>query len=741
MRGAVVVLLCLLSVKPLAAKTARALLIGINLYTGDSAPAETASAPVDELRPSQHRGGRARDSYINLDGCINDVKHFRALLVSRFGFAPGNITVLEDRDATREAILASIRKHLVEEAAPGDIAVFYFAGHGSQAPNPASREVDRKDETIVPADSWRGARDIHDKELSRAFNAVLDKHVQLTAIFDSCHSGSIGRGLPREEKQRSLPMDPRPLVDEGTRVVAPEERGALILWAAQNDQSAGEQSVPDPASGKRQEFGRFSLALVATLKTCPVAMPAGQILQQIRARMQSEGSVQEPGSAGTGRLNLPLFGQGTSELSGKTTVAVARVWADDNVVLDAGSAAGLVPGCILRRQTTADAKNAARLKISQVEGLGRSQAVVIQKDKLEIKNADLFEVERWGPRAHTRLPIFLPPPLEKKTLSRLLDALNPLRSSPKLHWVEDPTQDETTHLLTYGPSSWKLRALMGPGNSAIDVGSDPKAAAILRQLESSTKRLPRLFISWPPSAELAAEFAKLQETNTIDLVAEMAKAQYVLMGRAAGPALTYAFVQPGAGGAGHASPLPARTHWSPPIAKDLMEVVRRLSRVKGWLQLDPGPDSPYFPYHLELIHQKTGQIHTTGPLVVGDVVDLALKTSRVELGRPFVPQFVYVLALDSDGAGTLLFPVSGAGAGENRLPHGVSRQDDYPLEIRLRSGIVMGEPAGTDTLILITSDTPLPDPNVLNFDGVRSRGETVNWSIQRRSYVTVPKPH
>src|SRR5262249_6348424 len=40
-----------------------------------------------------------------LHGCTNDAKNIRELLVTRYGFPPGNVKVLTDGDATREGIL------------------------------------------------------------------------------------------------------------------------------------------------------------------------------------------------------------------------------------------------------------------------------------------------------------------------------------------------------------------------------------------------------------------------------------------------------------------------------------------------------------------------------------------------------------------------------------------------------------------------------------------------------------
>src|SRR6266536_4993430 len=93
--------------------------------------------------------------------------------------------------ATRGTILAAFHGHLIEPVAAGDISLFFYAGHGPQVTNSKSTELDLKDETIVPADAMRGTRDIRDKELARLFHKAVGKGTFLTAIFDSCHSGSI----------------------------------------------------------------------------------------------------------------------------------------------------------------------------------------------------------------------------------------------------------------------------------------------------------------------------------------------------------------------------------------------------------------------------------------------------------------------------------------------------------------------------------------------------------------------
>jgi hypothetical protein len=158
----------------------RAVVIGINQY----------AAPPGEVR-GRATGGR--DRWRDLRGAVHDAKAMRAILVARYGFRREDVRLLLDTDATRANILGSVKEHLIARSKPGDVSLFFYAGHGSQLLNPRSRETDRLDETIVPADSNRGAPDIRDKELRGLFNDVLDRGAELVAIFDSCSSGSITR--------------------------------------------------------------------------------------------------------------------------------------------------------------------------------------------------------------------------------------------------------------------------------------------------------------------------------------------------------------------------------------------------------------------------------------------------------------------------------------------------------------------------------------------------------------------
>jgi hypothetical protein len=164
----------------------------------------------------------------DLRGCVNDVERMRTVLVNRFGFADADIVVLKDKDATREAILRTFRTHLIDQAAAGTIVVFHYSGHGSRMTDQSGDErEDGWDETIVPHDSRQGGVvDITDDDLNVLMTDLVKKTTNVTAILDSCHSGSATRGgaLARRIPDLVLPAAPAPAPGRATGEGASEMR-------------------------------------------------------------------------------------------------------------------------------------------------------------------------------------------------------------------------------------------------------------------------------------------------------------------------------------------------------------------------------------------------------------------------------------------------------------------------------------------------------------------------------------
>lgn len=665
------------------ARESRAVVIGIDTYE----PEKPASAPP---------GKRAR--WTDLDGAVADATAFKELLVSKYGFKAGDVHLVTNRDATRERILTEIRTWLVEPAAAGDVAVLFYAGHGSQVTNSLSAEADKRDESLVPADSCLGADDLRDKELSPLFNRILDKQAMFTAIFDSCHSGSIARGYPSPGKSRQIPVDPKDCADATAAGERPEERGALILSAAQHDQLAGEQCDDDGAS-----HGRFTLALLSTLRATPPGEPAERVFRSLRARMQSTGSPQEPVLAG--RAKRSLFGHDTRSSSGKTTVAVLDVAETGAVNLQAGRAVGLLPGCEL---IPADPNAPAlRLRVENVSSLTRSQASLVAGDKANVTPGQLLVVDRWiAPESRLRVHVG-PAYADRAALAKLLGELD-----AKVRRLEDPTIEAPTHVLRWTGTEWQL------GGAALG------ATGIVETVAAKLPPDARLFVDVPPPEGLKEALERAAGTRSLlSLEAAPATATYLLVGRGAG---AFAWVLPGAlESDARKVALPVRTDWiveAPDLASRLHEFAQRIARLKAWLELEPPPDDGNFPYRLALRDKKTKEVIARETLVKGEAFDVELVCHDEDLARSVDRRYVYVFAIDSFGKGTLLFPRATAGSVENRLPLD-DPKGNLPTVIPLGRTIRVQPPYGLDALVMLTTEEALPEPDIFEFQGVRTRGE------------------
>ncbi|HEX2120534.1 MAG TPA: caspase family protein [Thermoanaerobaculia bacterium] len=716
----------------------RALLVGINDYTAATA-AQAGGRRAVGLAPPPDRDWR------DLTGAVNDVALMREMLVLLYGFDARDIVTLTDQRATRAAILRTIEQHLVKPVQTDDVVLFYFAGHGSQVRNSRSDEPDRMDESLVPADSRAGARDIRDKELRALFSAMLDKGARLTVILDNCHSGSGARGLPTGARPRSVEPDPRDVADGGTPAPRPEDRGALVLSAAQDFDQAWET---------RDEAGRFhgafSWALIRAMRDSSPGESAGEVFLRARARMRAETPFQEPVLGSNAEaLRSPFLGDRAGGLGEGKAVFVEKVRRDGTVLLQGGWAHGLTVGTELR--VVSDPPIAPRLRLTAMIGVGRSEARVEPGHAVPrtVKSGAMLEVTRWAAPPGRPLRVWTP------RASRTAEALAAL--ARRLHadslrrgvrWISDPVELAPLHLLRRGSREWEL---LGPAGGIARLGQDP-AAAVARLPAGAS-----LFVQFPAPAAWIDGMGIAREG--IALADRPEEADYVLLARYASRRLEYAWVRPAiATSDKRMSGLPLRTEW---VAADgrgaakLRDAVLRLRRIHAWYRLESPPDQRS-PYRLALRRAGDGEL-AKDVLVADGRYDVVLRSLAPP--SPRVRQrYVYVFVIDSHGNGILLFPRSGSV--ENRLPIALPA----PPEIRLGSAgaFAVAPPYGVDTWFLLTTDEPLPNPWILNWDGVRTRaprspaaleqlltlagspsrhGPLVapsSWSLERVVYESVP---
>lgn len=691
----------------------RALIIGINQYARG---------------PQSARAG-------NLKGAVNDARAIAKVLRARHGFATRDIRMLLDGRATRGAILGAIKRHLIAPARPGQISLFFYAGHGSWLPNPTSSEPDRRDETIVPVDSSRGAADIHDKELATLFNQIVERGAVLTAIFDSCHSGSIARGLPGTALVRSVPPG-APSPSPPLLGPPPEKRGALILSAAQDRQIAQERYLDG------QHRGLFTSALEQVLATAPAGESAGQMFSRIRALMQERGSAQEPVLAGTQeRRRQTLWGaaadSGTKQDPNQTVIAVSEVHRD-HVILQAGLAIGLQRFAELRSH----GKEApVRLRVTAVLGPSQSRAEVLQGALQQVRSGDLYTLERPGAPEPGSLRLFLDETApDLKSLEGLARELAQLAASAHIDWVTDPTETAPTHVLSFAAGGFVLRDQQSQILSSF--GASPRAEQVLSALRR-VALLPRLFLQLPLPGALRRDLDQRPERQRLPVlwVPRAEEADYLLIGRWQEERIEYAWVLPQADAEAPPGPLPVRSRWL--SARDAqflgatLAAGSQLARIHAWHALAASShpaEEDSFPYQLALRSRKSGALLARAEPLRGQEDYQPVLTAKSPLRR-VQPRYVYLFNLDSEGRGALIFPPPTAGNVENLLP--AESEGPGPLEITLGEPFHIEEPYGWESFFLLTSDTAIPHPDsAFSFSGVRgvlhkAPAQGAQWSIDR----------
>jgi hypothetical protein len=244
----------------------------------------------------------------------------------------------------------------------------------------------------------------------------------------------------------------------------------------------------------------------------------------------------------------------------------------------------------------------------------------------------------------------------------------------------------------------------------------------------------RLWVNLPASQSLAAGLSLHDPNSAVQGTMTLANANYLLVGSLTEDGMSYAWLHkdafvagaPAAGTRRHSagcsanSPYPSRSDWVASTANARASALNtdaaRLAKVHGWLELADNPSgaSPGNYYHLEVIRDGTS-IKPGDPEREGDSVSLALVSDGGLDDRVIEKRWVYVLDVDCHGRGSLLFP---DGNTENRFPN----DSDTSSKIVLEKDLVVGEPYGTDTIFLISTGDPLPDPYALNFEGVVARG-------------------
>jgi hypothetical protein len=124
----------------------------------------------------------------NLNGCTNDLKNIKSFLKEKCFFSRGQVTCLENEQATRKNIENELKKLIsYSKNYPGSELWFSYSGHGTS--KHSFFEKDNKSEVICPSD-YQTKGLIDDMWLQKQFISCLHPKTKLFVLMDCCNSGS-----------------------------------------------------------------------------------------------------------------------------------------------------------------------------------------------------------------------------------------------------------------------------------------------------------------------------------------------------------------------------------------------------------------------------------------------------------------------------------------------------------------------------------------------------------------------
>ena len=200
---------------------------------------------VDDYDETRFTGDDGNVYYFpKLKYCVKGAQEMAAELQPMF---PTQRVIL-NHGVTHDAVQQAITGWL-SQAPEGSTVLIYYSGHGSRVKDQNGDEIDGYDETIVPWDYGSKRKFIVDDEIHRWLSMLKADKVIL--IFDSCHSGTMERGVYTARRVSTAPgsrtIDP-PLIDGLVSDLVPTAgtRGTwwkdFVITACKPNESAYESS-------------------------------------------------------------------------------------------------------------------------------------------------------------------------------------------------------------------------------------------------------------------------------------------------------------------------------------------------------------------------------------------------------------------------------------------------------------------------------------------------------------------
>lgn len=288
---------------------------------------------------------------------MNDLKIIENMLLDQ-KFEASNIVVVKNEKATVENILKEFDK-LIEKLQPGDIVFFHYSGHGQQISDidPTKHkqysklkyikadEDDGYDEALAlynaPVNYFSGydfSEHLIDDQIEHYQNKIqekIGKNGHLIMIFDSCHSGSITRGVDDAQIYRSESkkcLDPSVEVVKQAKISKEDNsnKGVLVEFKGCKDDQRNLE-FKKGIQGADLNYGSLSYALYQTLAELKEKATYQQVFDIVYAKIfaNSKGTQEavldtkfgDNAFFGTGNIIVPKY-YGIEPLKDKKTFKV-----------------------------------------------------------------------------------------------------------------------------------------------------------------------------------------------------------------------------------------------------------------------------------------------------------------------------------------------------------------------------------------------------------------------------------
>jgi hypothetical protein len=227
----------------------------------------------------------------HLGGPSNDVRLMQDILQGWYGFAPHQIKLLLNQDATRRNMRKEFQRFF--KANPNDIIAIYYSGHGTM-----TYQAGRIEEALVPYDGNPDRSDslITTRELREWLQSVPAKQVDV--ILDCCYSGGFVKDPLNPQPMKCVyPTQPFPEEQpnlEKTLVVS--RPGQVVISANQSGRDVPDTQFP-LVDGSRLQVSALAFLLYRNLFTQPT-MTHHELIQSLQKWMKHWKLDQKPGIGG-----------------------------------------------------------------------------------------------------------------------------------------------------------------------------------------------------------------------------------------------------------------------------------------------------------------------------------------------------------------------------------------------------------------------------------------------------------